>query len=114
MLHQMSHFLDQHSIDLVSRVFPPSTMRPRLDVPRFWSNPGLDDPDRIIALVLERPSIEDLARIIVAYGGERVLRVLDDLKKSGEFTSYQHGVALDLVGSAIRGVADAARELASE
>jgi hypothetical protein len=104
--------VDETEIRLIERVFPPSRRRPDYDVPRFWSNPDLDDPVRVTALVLERPTIEDLARTVVAYGGRHVLEVLTSLGESGEFTPYQYEAALDLTNSALKGVVDAARELA--
>lgn len=107
-----SYPVDESEIRLIEHVFPPSLRRPQLDVPRFWSNPDLDDPVRVTALVLERPTIEDLARTVVAYGGRHVLDVLSSLGRSGEFTTYQYEAALDLTSSALKGVADAARELA--
>lgn len=48
---------------------------PMFEMPRFWSNPGLRDPDTIIALVLANPTTVDLARTIGTYGFERVDRV---------------------------------------
>lgn len=107
-----SFSVQETEIRLIERVFPPSQCRPDFDVPRFWSNPDLDDPVRVTALVLERPTIEDLARTVVAYGGRHVLEVLASLGESGEFTAYQYEAALDLTSSALKGVADAARELA--
>lgn len=104
--------IGESDLRLIERAFPPSRRRPSFDVPRFWSNPDLQDPTRITALVLERPTIEDLARTVVAYGGRHVLEVLLSLRDEGEFTQYQYESALDLTRSAIKGVADAAREVA--
>lgn len=102
----------ESDLRLIERAFPPSKLRPNFDLPRFWSNPDLQDPTRITALVLERPTIEDLARTVVAYGGRYVLEVLASLRDENEFTQYQYESALDLTRSALEGVADAAREVA--
>lgn len=49
-----------------------NTAPPVLEKPRWWSNPGLNDPQTIIALVLSDPSTVDLARIMAHYGIETV------------------------------------------
>lgn len=48
---------------------------PVLEKHRWWSNPSLNDPDKVIAAVLADPTTIDLARIIGAYGLARVERV---------------------------------------
>ena len=104
---------DEAVLDLIERAFPPGEERPHFDVPRFWSNRHLRDPDTIIALVLGRPSTEDLARTIVAYGPRRVLEVMRLLAERGEFNAHQLEQVVAWLRPIIRGVADAARELAA-
>ena len=53
---------------------------PILEKPRWWSNPNLSDPDTVIATVLADPTTIDLARIIGAYGLNRVERVRNQIK----------------------------------
>jgi hypothetical protein len=62
---------------------------PALEVPRFWSNPGLRDPDTIIALVLEKPTTVDLARTIATYGVERVASVKSRTRRERSPTQNQ-------------------------
>jgi len=98
-------------IALIERAFPPGSEVPHYDVPRFWSNRKLCNPDTIIALVLEKPTTEDLARTVVAYGPKRVLSNLDKLSVEGELTPPFVARAHDWLIPVIKGIANAAREL---
>ncbi|MBV1692085.1 hypothetical protein KRR38_31550 [Novosphingobium sp. G106] len=98
-------------ISLIERAFPPGCGVPMLDVPRFWSNRKLDDPDTIIALVLDKPTTEDLARTIVSYGPRRVIATLERLSRTGDLSAPRVERARSWLVPIIKGVADAAREL---
>lgn len=98
-------------IAAIAKAFPPSGLIPRFDVPRFWSNTKLEDPDTIIALVLERPTTEDLARTIVAFGAHRVLDVFERLVAEGEIAPLRAQRTEAWLGPILKGVADAARQL---
>lgn len=98
-------------ISLIERAFPPENRVPEFDVPRFWSNSKLTDPDTIIALVLYKPTTEDLARTVVSYGPKRVLASLERLSKTGELPMPHAARARDWLEPIIEGIADAAREL---
>lgn len=100
-------------ISLIEEVFPPGNSVPEFDVPRFWSNPKLDDPDTIIALVLEKPTTEDLARTVVAYGPRRVIAMLHRLSETGDIPALRVERARDWLVPIIKGVADAARQLSA-
>lgn len=52
---------------------------PQLEISRAWSNSSLRDDRTIIALVLERPTTRDLARIVLACGLEKVSAVKSEL-----------------------------------
>jgi hypothetical protein len=53
---------------------------PKMERPRWWSNPGLRDPDAIIALVLAEPTTRDLAATMAHYGVDAV----DDVRRRTE------------------------------
>lgn len=95
----------------IFKAFPPSEEIPRFDVPRFWSNTKLSDPDTIIALVLDKPTTEDLARTIVAFGAQRVLDVFNQLRIAEVISPVRAQRTEAWMGPIIRGVADAARQL---
>lgn len=105
--------LELADIDLIMSIFVPSNERPDFEIPRFWSNPRLQEPDTIIALVLERPTTNDLARVVHAYGPNRVLDVLGRMEIMGDLTGHQVTQARRWTNIVLKGVADAARELAS-
>lgn len=92
--------------------FAPHGERPEYDIPRFWSNPGLDDPDRIIAGVLATPTMADLARTIHAYGPDRVVACLNTMMAEDDLPEIRIRYIQRLVTLAMKGVADAARECA--
>lgn len=48
----------------------PTGIRPWFEPPRFWSNPSLEDPLTICALVVRNPRMKDIARTMLAYGHE--------------------------------------------
>lgn len=95
----------------IAKAFPPSGMIPQFDVPRYWSNPNLKDPDTIIALVLERPTTEDLARTIIAFGAQRVLDVFGRLLTEEEISQARAQHTEELLEPILKGVANAARQL---
>ena len=76
-----------------------------LERPRWWSNPGLQDRDTIIALVLDDPTTLDLATTMAHYGVEAVDRVR--LRTDCERTQSQNRF-LDVLYVPVRqGVRDA-------
>jgi hypothetical protein len=99
-------------IEAIVRAFPPGDQRPHLEIPRHWSNAGLQDPDAIIALVLLKPTTEDLARTVVAYGPRRVLDVMDRLSDGGEISGARTRQLTTWLAPVVEGVADAARQFA--
>ncbi|RJF90640.1 type II toxin-antitoxin system Phd/YefM family antitoxin [Sphingomonas cavernae] len=80
---------------------------PILEKHRWWSNPGLSDPDTVIATVLADPTTIDLARIIGTYGLSRVERVRKEI--SHELTSSEARWLETLWEPVILGVQDASR-----
>lgn len=100
-------------IALIESAFPPSEARPEFDVPRLWSNPSLTDPETIIALVLENPTTEDLARTIVSYGPRRVIAMLERWSASADLSIQRLERARSWLGPVLNGVAEAAREILS-
>ncbi len=53
----------------------PEPAAPALEINRAWSNPSLNDPLTIIAMVLERPTTHDLTQTILSYGLDAVVDV---------------------------------------
>lgn len=93
--------------------FPPTEQRPDFDLPRFWSNPALSDPDRILALILANPTMADLGRAIHAYGPDRVVTCLTRMVKEGALEGVRLFYTIRLVKLALEGVADAALRVAA-
>lgn len=81
---------------------------PRLEKHRSWSNPDLNDPDKIIALVLAEPTTIDLARIIGTYGLDRVGRVKDQVRH--ELTPSEARWLDKIWAPVILGAQDASRQ----
>lgn len=102
-----------HDFDLIEKTFPPMGEIPEFDVPRFWSNSQLISSETIIALVLSKPTVADLARTVVSYGPRQVFSVLQKLEDISELSPIRLASARDMLVPVIEGVADAAREVAS-
>lgn len=80
---------------------------PKLEKHRWWSNPYLNDPDKVIAAVLADPTTIDLARIIAAYGLNRVERVKKQI--THELTPSEATWLATLWGPVSLGAQDASR-----
>ena len=103
--------LTRDDLIAIARAFPPSEELPQFDVPRFWSNPKLSDPDTIISLVLDRPTTEDLARTVVAFGAQRVLDIFERLQAQNAISDARAQHTASWLGPVMKGVANAARQL---
>ena len=103
--------VDGEDLAAILAAFPPTMQRPQFEISRAWSNASLDDPDRIIALVLARPSVVDLVRTIQAYGPVRVLNTLARLRDAEELDHRYLPYTSHLLAVTMKGVADAARQL---
>lgn len=99
--------------DLVDRWLSPSMRRPDFDVPRFWSNRNLDDDATIVALNVAKPTVPDLARSILAYGARPHVDALERMERDGELSPRRARAAAAELDTALRGVDDARRQLAS-
>lgn len=110
-LHEIANF--QALRDIILTRFPPHDERPIFDIPRFWSNAALNDPERIIAGVLAKPSMADLAKTIHAYGPDRVAAGLFEMMSDEDVPRERINYTCRLVRLAMEGVADAARKLTS-
>lgn len=98
-------------VALIEHAFPPIGKTPDFDVPRFWSNTSLKSAETIIALVLSKPTINDLTRTVLSYGPRQVLSVLQKLEEISELSPTRVESARNLLVPVIEGVADAAREV---
>ena len=83
----------------------PSLRRPQFDIPRFWSNPSLDDPLTISALVVKNPTMRDVTRLVLAYGSEPAERALRELESTDEITPSAAANSRRMVDNARRGLA---------
>ena len=91
----------------------PSGRKPAFDVPRTWSNRSLEDPDVLIALVLDNPTLGDVVRTLLSYGEDRVLRVLSLMEAAGEIDPHVAVGGRRMVANAMEGIRDAANQHAS-
>ena len=91
----------------------PSGFKPSFDIPRAWSNRSLDDPDVLIALVLDNPTLGDVVRTIFSYGEARVLGVLDAMEANDEIHPHVASIARRMVANAMEGIRNAADRHAS-
>lgn len=87
----------------------PTGKRPSFDVPRLWSNPSLEDPLTIAAIVVANPTLRDVTRILIAYGRTTVERALAAAKVDGAISPSVEATARRMIAAAWRGLADAAR-----
>jgi hypothetical protein len=86
----------------------PSGVRPKFDVPRFWSNPDLNDPLTISALVVRNPTMRDMARLVLAYGAAPAEQALAELEGDGEITPSAALRSRRMIDNAKLGLAHAA------
>ncbi|GEM_PF-2828512 len=91
----------------------PSRIRPILEVPRLWSNPGQDSPDTIIAVTVANPTIGDITRLILAYGRTHVVAVLDAMLADGEIHPRIHALSARMIRNSMDGIRNAAHRLAA-
>jgi hypothetical protein len=96
---------------LIAKRFLPVNRRPQLAVNRHWSNPRLQEPEKIIAAVLHRPTTRDLTRIILAYGIERVVATREKIEP--ELPVYRKAYLARIWTPVVEGLSDAALRCAS-
>lgn len=95
----------------ILKTFPPHYELPKFDIPRFWSNPGLTDPTRIVSLIIANPTMADLARAIHAYGPDLAIECAKNMIENGSLDANRTEYTLNLLKLALEGVAEAASEI---
>jgi hypothetical protein len=90
----------------------PSEERPRFEKPRFWSNPDLMDPMVISAIVLSKPTIRDITRILLAYGRRTVEDAFEAARADGAMSAPVQATARRMIDNAWIGIGNAARRVA--
>ena len=83
----------------------PSQRRPQFDVPRFWSNPDLQDPLTISALVVKNPTMRDVTRMVLAYGTRPAELALCELESTLEISASVAAISRRMIDNAKRGLA---------
>lgn len=83
----------------------PSGVRPdRFEEPRYWTSPTLQEPGTVISLVLLRPNVEDVTRIVLSYGTKCIQVTLQDLVARQELTTTTAKEAARMLDDAIAGI----------